>query len=64
MEKSSISLMRLSDQMKEIHDRNRSWPRHSMQQPVLSRLGAIQPPGRHSLQQDRNTLILPTTGLP
>lgn len=33
--------------MKEIHDHSMSWPRHSMQEPVLPRLGAIQPPGHH-----------------
>lgn len=35
--------------MKEIHDHSMSWPRSSMQQSVLSRLGRIQPPGHHLL---------------
>lgn len=33
--------------MKEIHDHNMSWPRHSMQESALPRLGAIQPSGHH-----------------
>lgn len=43
-----------------------SCPRSSMQQSVLSRLGAIQPPCHHLwffCSRDRNMLVLLTTGL-